>query len=127
MQELYSKIVGADCIVFASPVYMGQITGQLKLFLDRWYPFMESPHKVRHLPGKRYVTITVGGRAAEKFLPIAEYYDDRLGKIFGMKCVENIIGGGLSHPIMVTSQPELIEKARAVGKELAVAIPQLMP
>lgn len=118
MQAVYPKIIGADYIVFASPVYMSQITGQLKLFLDRWYPFMDAKQNTHYLPGKKYITVTVGGRSAETFLPIAEFYNDRLGKAFEMQLVENIIAGGLSHPKTVDSQPELVNKVRELGQSL---------
>ena len=37
MQILYSKLREADAIVMASPVYWFSLSGQTKVFMDRWY------------------------------------------------------------------------------------------
>ncbi|CEO90515.1 flavodoxin family protein [Syntrophaceticus schinkii] len=38
MQELYGKIVEADLLIFATPVYWWSISAQLKTFVDRFCP-----------------------------------------------------------------------------------------
>lgn len=37
LHDILPKIVGYDAIVLVSPNYYGFVTGQMKLFLDRWY------------------------------------------------------------------------------------------
>ena len=37
MQSLYPKLLAADAIVLASPIYWFTYTAQLKLCIDRWY------------------------------------------------------------------------------------------
>jgi multimeric flavodoxin WrbA len=37
MQKLYAAIEDADAIVFGSPIYMGQMSGQAKIFTDRLF------------------------------------------------------------------------------------------
>jgi Multimeric flavodoxin WrbA len=32
MQKVYAELTDADALIFASPIYMGQMTGQAKLF-----------------------------------------------------------------------------------------------
>lgn len=51
----YKKIDEADCIVIASPLYMGRITGQTKCFIDRLYPYIDENFKSRMKPGKKVV------------------------------------------------------------------------
>jgi multimeric flavodoxin WrbA len=38
MQEVYAELKNADALVFASPIYMGQMSGQAKVFMDRLFP-----------------------------------------------------------------------------------------
>ena len=38
MNEILEKIVSADVLVLASPIYMYDICGQLKTFIDRIFP-----------------------------------------------------------------------------------------
>ena len=37
MQVLYPKLIAADSLVLATPVYWFTMSAQLKLFVDRWY------------------------------------------------------------------------------------------
>lgn len=42
MNKLYPKILEADVLVFATPIYFGEMCGSLKTFLDRMYPLYTS-------------------------------------------------------------------------------------
>jgi len=42
MQKIYKAIENSDAIVLGSPVYMGQMSGQAKLFTDRLYAVLFS-------------------------------------------------------------------------------------
>jgi multimeric flavodoxin WrbA len=39
MTEVYGKLLGADALLWGTPVYMWSPTAQMKLFLDRLFPF----------------------------------------------------------------------------------------
>ncbi len=41
MNEIASKLIKADVIVFATPVYFYSVSGQLKVFIDRLVPVYE--------------------------------------------------------------------------------------
>jgi multimeric flavodoxin WrbA len=51
----YKKIDEADCLIFATPLYMGRVTGQMKCFIDRLYPYIDENFKSRIKGGKRAV------------------------------------------------------------------------
>ncbi|HWR39901.1 MAG TPA: flavodoxin family protein [Patescibacteria group bacterium] len=118
MQELYPKLIAADCLVLASPVYMGQVTGQLKNFLDRWYAFLEADYNIKHLPGKKYVTVTVSGAPAEAFASLTAYLDHWFGTFFKMQRLGGLIAGNLLGPEDIAGQPELLAEAEALGRSL---------
>lgn len=118
MQKLYPKIIEADCLVIGTPVYMGQITGQMKNFFDRWYPFMDQNYQIFHLPGKKYITVTASGAPAEVFRSVTDYLNYWLGTFFKMKLVQNIVGGGLGAPDAINSQTELLALAENTGRAL---------
>lgn len=42
MNLLYGTIKNADILVFATPIYFGEMSGQLKVFLDRLYPIYQN-------------------------------------------------------------------------------------
>ena len=59
MQELYVLLEQAEAYVFATPVYNGSISGQLKVVLDRTRALFASNNKaLRYKPG---IAIAVGG------------------------------------------------------------------
>lgn len=72
----------ADLLVLATPVYFGDITSQLKGFIDRMYSFFTPDYrtstvKSRLAPGKKLVLIQVQGRPDEsKFADIFPRYGE---------------------------------------------------
>jgi multimeric flavodoxin WrbA len=38
MQNVYCEIKDANALIFATPIHMGQMAGQAKMFLDRLFP-----------------------------------------------------------------------------------------
>jgi len=55
MQGLYPKIIAADALIIASPVYWFSMSAQTKLFMDRWYMFGAEAY--RALAGKRAAVV----------------------------------------------------------------------
>ncbi len=53
MTELYDKVIKADVLVFATPIYWWHMSAQLKTFLDRLYAM----DLLSGLPGKRFVLL----------------------------------------------------------------------
>jgi multimeric flavodoxin WrbA len=51
----YEKINGADCIIIASPIYFERVTGQMKCFIDRLYPYLDESFNSRMRRGKKCV------------------------------------------------------------------------
>lgn len=60
MQPLYDQYVGADTLVYTTPVYWWGVSAQLKLFIDRLYALGTEPHK-----GKKLYLIAVGADEVE--------------------------------------------------------------
>ena len=118
MQNLYPKIEEADCLVIGTPVYMGQMTGKMKSFFDRWYTFMDADYQIHDIPGKKYITITCSGAPAEVFQSLTDYFNHWLGSFFKMELVKNIVAGGLGAPAAINAQPELIRMAETTGRSL---------
>jgi multimeric flavodoxin WrbA len=76
MRTLYSALKTADGLVLGSPVYMGQMSGQAKVFTDRLFAQITprfSPRFKEENAGKKLIlAFTQGNPDAEKF---REYYD----------------------------------------------------
>ena len=77
MQKVYAELQDADAIVFASPVYMGQMSGQAKVFMDRLFPTNSprfSPHYKEHGKRKKLLLLfTQGNPDKTKFQTYLDY------------------------------------------------------
>ena len=74
MTHIREKMLDADVIVLASPIYFYSMTAQLKLVIDRTYAFYQE------LAGKEfYFLITCGG-------PGMEYTETMVSALRGFTC-----------------------------------------
>ena len=95
MQNIYAKLRDADALVFASPIYLGQMTGQAKLFLDRLFPTNSpkfSPFYKEQIKKKLLLVFTQGNPDKEKFQTYIEY----------TKQMFEILNYEVEEPIIVT-------------------------
>ncbi|MCX6814938.1 MAG: flavodoxin family protein [Candidatus Aenigmarchaeota archaeon] len=80
MQEVYRKMESADVIVFGSPSYYDNVSGMMKMLIDRSVPYYMN----KKLKGKKAVIITVGEESAAKAVPALKTMCDSNGiKIIG--------------------------------------------
>jgi multimeric flavodoxin WrbA len=89
VNEWIDKMVEADGIILASPVYYGGISGTMKCFLDR--AFLAAGHKLHHKVGASIVTARRSGaleifqqlnaylNTMEMIMPTADYWNNLQG------------------------------------------------
>jgi multimeric flavodoxin WrbA len=117
MSPLYQKVVEADAIVFASPIYWFSVTAQTKLFIDRLYGLWLE--KTRVFEGKTVAALLVYGdedpyssgavNAIRMIEDAARYCKAHVaGVVYG---TANDIGDA-------QKSPELCNKAKALGRVL---------
>jgi len=81
LSEVLEAVLETDVLVLASPVYYGDLSSQLKGFIDRSYSYLTSdyitnPKPSRLSAGKKLVFIlTQGNPDQERFADIFERYD----------------------------------------------------
>ncbi len=64
--EILDEVKRSDVVVLASPVYYGDVTSQLKAFIDRTFCYLTPDYKSRLTPGKTAVMILPQGDPDEK-------------------------------------------------------------
>ncbi len=106
--RLMKKMLESEGIIFASPVYIDQITGYLKTFLDRSTHFI---HCLRLL-GKYTAAVATSGGGPHEMVP--EYL-----KHFSIICGAQYVGG-VSTKLPVTE--EIKKNAGELGEALFEAI-----
>ena len=113
MQEIYSGFIEADVIVFATPMYWGYVTAQLKTVIDR----MEALVVWDHFKGKIFIVLITYRHHCEStvafFERICAFFDVRLHVI---TCRTFDIETGKD--ILISRCKAKIEEAFELGKRL---------
>ena len=111
---ILDSIMHADYIVLASPIYFGDLCGQMKLLFDRFYSFFDKDYCVRLRKGKSVLLIFSQGMPEEdEYKDTGERYEYWL-KMIGFESVKCFFGGGLNEAGDVLDRPELLDKASTV-------------
>lgn len=124
LTQVLDDVIEADVIVLASPVYWGEVSGQMKLFLDRTYSFlkpgyMEREDKHRLPPGKKLVWIQVqGAESPAQFGDIFVRYNMFFSQLNYFTETFQLRACGVNSVGAVNNRPELIAEARELGVKL---------
>jgi multimeric flavodoxin WrbA len=116
MQALYPKLLEANTLIFATPVYMAQVSAQVKAFLDRWYAFLDADHKVRRILGRRAVVITTSGAPWFVFRGTSKYLKFLL-RFFKLRVAKSLVAGSMRGS-SADQRPALLRRARRIGAAL---------
>jgi multimeric flavodoxin WrbA len=118
MQPLYSKILAADAIVLASPIYWFTYTAQLKICIDRWYALWNYDHDV--FKGRPFgFILTYGDSDLHNSGGINAIHTFESMCRFLQAEIAGWVHGSLSDIGDALKHPELLEKAYQLGQKLA--------
>lgn len=123
LTEVLNAVAQAEVLVMATPTYYGEVSSQLKGFIDRTYSylvpdFMTSPSPSRLSPGKKLVFIQSQG------YPDESYYADiftryvNFFKWYGYEECHCIRACGVNAPYDVKNREEILNQARQTAEEL---------
>jgi len=112
MAEMIAKVQNADVLIFATPIYYYEMSGQLKTFLDRCNPLYGQDNKFKDVylitssydDAKNASDIAVNGLGGW----VACFEQSRLAGV--------LAGGGLNEPKDATASKDLLQKAYELGK-----------
>lgn len=113
-------IAAADALVLGTPNYMGQMTGQLKLMIDRFCVFMNPDFTSRLADGKKLALVFTQGLPDAK--EYATYYasvERSLTYVGFTGGSESLVAAGLRGPSDAADNVELMAQASELGKRLA--------
>jgi multimeric flavodoxin WrbA len=119
MQLLYGKLNEADLIIFASPIYMGHITGTGKNFMDRMFAFMKEHFEVTLPKGKKaIIVLTQGHKVESAYRRVA---DDLINffNSYGIETVSQIIAAGSTLEAENINK-NVLDHAYRVGEKLVI-------
>lgn len=123
LAEILKKVREADALIMATPVYYGDVTGQLKLFIDRTFSYLvpdyaTNPVKSRLSPGKRLVMAISQGHPDENlFADVFPRYANFF-KWLGYGEARLVRGCGLSEKSNPIKRDDLMAEADGVAEWL---------
>ena len=121
LAKVLDAVRESDAFIMTSPIYFGEVTGQLKSAIDRMYSFlgpdyMTNPNPGRLAPGKNCVFVLTQGNPDEKAFDVFQNYG-RFFKRFG--CETHVVRGlGLRAKTAAAAKPELMREAEDLAKAL---------
>jgi len=119
LMEVFDELALADGVVFGSPIYFAQFTGQMRLFLDRCYSLINADFSPRLPAGKKAVIIgTQGDLDPAAFKGVYEEFKGQVSGVMQAEVKDTIVGVGYHAPGEVKDNIELMEKARNTGFNL---------
>ncbi len=118
VSKLFTAIKEADAVVFGSPIYFYQFTGQFRLMEDRMFSLIDKGFKSRLTPGKKAVIVTSQGDPnPDSFDNVTQEFSRALN-LLGFEVVDTIkMVSGIT-PDAAKGRKDLLEKAKAAGKSL---------
>lgn len=117
MQAIYEDIKEADSVIIGSPIYIHQISGQAKVFLDRLYPLTDKEHKPR-FGEKKLVTVYTHAAPVSIFFKFYMNYNTKALKPMGLMPFKTLIAKSAFTPDAARKNEKLMKKAYLVGKML---------
>ncbi|MCX7815939.1 MAG: flavodoxin family protein [Syntrophales bacterium] len=114
LEKVLKAVEGCDVLVLASPIYYGDVSSQLKAFIDRTYSFLKSdyttnPEPSRLSPGKKLVFILTQGQPDKtQFADVFPRYESFF-KWYGFTESELIRVCGVMEPAEVEKHEEAIK------------------
>ncbi|MDR2421873.1 MAG: flavodoxin family protein [Deltaproteobacteria bacterium] len=125
MAPVLSAVASADFVVFASPVYIGDLTAQAKIFIDRSFSWLKPDFRDlemagRLAPGKKLLFLVTQGdpdlgtyeMVVTRYLEYFRWLGFKAGAVHG---------ADLNQKEAAKSRLELLAEVRAKAKELAMA------
>jgi len=121
MTPVYDDLRAAGAVVIGSPIYMGDVTAQTMLFINRLYAFLNPPGSSAGNPVHiaKSALVFSFGRGTGDYRAVMAKIGEFLERAFGAR-LEGILGDGDNNdPNAVKGKPHLLEEAYALGRRLA--------
>jgi multimeric flavodoxin WrbA len=117
LQPMYQDIKQSDAIVFSSPIYFYDITGQVKMWIDRLFPVLGPDFKPRY-PGKKVLAVySQGNGDANSYRGVIQKVQGLLSG-FGWTVTESILCFGTTDSGDAAVTDDLLKRAFSAGTAL---------
>ncbi len=124
MQKLYSSISISDAMVVGSPVYMGQMSGQTKIFVDRLYAEFHprfAPNFKEENAGKKLAIVFTQGNPDKTLFKLYYDYTKAMFQKLEFNVIDLLIAAG-TRSTPASENKELLFLAQNVSQSLSMGL-----
>lgn len=114
--SIIKSLLDCDILVFASPIYYGQITAQAKAFIDRFYQISRNPEK--SLESKKVVTIFTQAQPENVFGDYIDSFKVMPFGFMGMEVIGNITAMGTQDKGNEEELEKYIEEVKDIARSI---------
>ena len=119
MVELYDKMIDADLILWASPIFCWNVTAQTKAVLDRCFALLTGEDLLK---GSKWALVLTAGGDAFDGADLAVQMFSRLARYGGIKYIGQHVVAPCPDGAKLAKNEVLKKSAKRFGKELAAAL-----
>lgn len=122
VKEVLKDIKEADAVIISSAIYMLQISGQVKLLMDRLYPLLSGEPGKYELRYGTKKTVAIYSQGSPNIASYKEYieHNNKAFGLLGLNVVNTIICVGANNKNSALENEDLLTNAFRIGKELSV-------
>ena len=119
MVELYDKMIDADLVIWASPIFCWNVTAQTKMALDRCFALLTGEDLLK---GSKWALVLTAGGDAFDGADLAVQMFSRLSKYGGIKYLGQHVVAPCPDGMELKKSVVLKTAAKLFGKELSKAL-----
>lgn len=115
LQNMFQAIVDADVVVFGSPVYVWQVSAQMKLLWDRLCGLFDENFQPRYAAKSLIMVYSQGNPNPEAF-QISFQTNEAVLKLLNLQVVDTLLQAGGTDPHAAANNNGLLLQAYEAGK-----------
>ncbi len=121
MDGIYPKLLAADGIIIASPMFFYGLTAQLKALIDRCQALWARKYVLRNLPDARRkgAFIAVGATKGKQLFDGSRLTIKYFFQAFGVEYVDELLIRGVDKRDEIKQHPTALSEAFELGRRLA--------
>ena len=122
MDDMYPKLLAADAIIVASPMFFYGLSSQLKALIDRCQALWARRYVLKQGPSgsmRKGAFVAVGATRGKKLFDGARLVVKYFFQAVGVECVDELLVRGVDKRGEIKEQPAVLAEAFKIGKHLA--------
>ncbi|MBM4444394.1 MAG: flavodoxin family protein [Chloroflexi bacterium] len=127
MDDIYPKLLGADAVIIASPIFFYGLTSQAKALIDRCQALWARKYVLKQKPhgsGRRGALIAVGATKGEKLFEGSILTAKYFFQTIGVDYAGELLIRGIDKKGEIREHPTALRDAAELGRRLALPRPE---